>query len=269
MTQIRKPAVAGQFYPKGKDSLLKVISNFINEEKEKRKCLAMISPHAGYMYSGKVAGETFSTVFIPDSVLLLGPNHTGLGKTFAIMDKGIWETPLGDVEINEELATIIINESDLVRVDPSAHSWEHSLEVQLPFIKYFNPNVTFVPICIQKTNYEQLKKFGEEIAEAIKRFGKDLLIVASSDMSHYVPQEEAKIKDWLALEKIESLNPYELYKIVEMENISMCGIAPVVSTLSACLKLGASKAQVVNYATSGDVSGDYSEVVGYAGIIIF
>lgn len=269
MSQKRKPAVAGQFYPQSKDRLIKIISNLVGEGKEKISCIAVISPHAGYMYSGKVAGETFSIITIPDTVLILGPNHTGMGKAFAIMDKGEWETPLGNVKINEELAELIIEESSLARVDITAHLWEHSIEVQLPFIQYFNPNVSFVPVCIQKTTYQQLEKFGEEIAEAIKRFGKEVLIVASSDMSHYIPQDEAERKDWYALEKIESLNPRELYNVVEREDISMCGIAPVTSTLSASLKLGAKKGKVVSYATSGDITGDYSEVVGYAGVVIY
>lgn len=269
MSQKRKPAVAGQFYPQNKERLMKIISNLVDESKEKVSCIAVISPHAGYMYSGRVAGETFSVTLIPDTILILGPNHTGMGKAFSIMERGEWETPLGDIKINEELAQLIIEESSLVRVDPTAHLWEHSIEVQLPFLQYFNPNASFVPVCIQKTTYEQLEKFGEEIAEAIKRFGKEVLIVASSDMSHYIPKEEAERKDWTALEKIENLNPHELYKVVEKEDISMCGIAPVVSALSASIKLGAKKGKVVSYATSGDITGDYSEVVGYAGVIIY
>lgn len=269
MSQKRKPAVAGQFYPQGKERLLKIVSNLVDESKEKRSCIALISPHAGYMYSGKVAGETFSSITIPDVILILGPNHTGMGKTFAIMDKGEWETPLGDIRIDEELANLILEESSLVKVDPTAHLWEHSIEVQLPFIQFFNPNAAFVPICIQKTTYEQLKRFGEDIAEAIKKFGKEVLIVASSDMSHYIPKDEAEKKDWIALEKIEDLNPEGLYEVVEREDISMCGIAPVVSTLSASIKLGAKNAKTVSYATSGDVTGDYTEVVGYAGVIIY
>lgn len=269
MSQKRKPAVAGQFYPGEKEKLLKIVSHLIDESKEKRVCIASISPHAGYMYSGKVAGETFASMVIPDTVLILGPNHTGLGKAFAIMDKGEWETPLGDIRIDEELANLILEESSLARVDPSAHLWEHSIEVQLPFIQFFNPNATFVPVCVQKTNYEQLKRFGEDIAEAIKGFGKSVLIVASSDMSHYIPKDEATKKDWIALEEIENLNPEELFEVVEREDISMCGIAPVVSTLSASIKLGAKNAKVVSYATSGDITGDYTEVVGYAGVIIY
>ncbi len=269
MSQKRKPVVAGQFYPQGNDRLLKIISNLVGETKEKISCIAIISPHAGYMYSGKVAGETFSLINIPDTVLILGPNHTGMGKAFAIMDKGEWETPLGDMKINEDLAKLILEESSLAKVDPTAHLWEHSIEVQLPFIQFFNPNASFVPVCIQKTTYEQLEKFGEEMAEAIKRFGKNVLIVASSDMSHYIPKDEAERKDWKALEKIESMNPKELFYVVEREDISMCGIAPVTSTLSASIKLGAKKGKVVSYATSGDITGDYKEVVGYAGVIIY
>ncbi len=269
MIQRRKPAVAGQFYPRSKEGLWKVISNLVDENNEKRRIIAGILPHAGYMYSGKVAGETFSSIYIPDTVLVLGPNHTGMGKTFSIMEKGVWETPMGDMVINEELSKLIIEESSLVRIDSSAHAWEHSIEVQLPFIKFFNQNASFVPVCIQKTNYEQLEKFGEELAEAIKRFEKEVLIIASSDMSHYIPKEEAEIKDRIALEKIESLDASELYDVVEKENISMCGIAPVVSTISAALRLGASRVKILSYATSGDITGDYSEVVGYAGVIIF
>lgn len=269
MVQKRKPAVAGQFYPQSRERLMKIISNLVDESKEKRNCIAAISPHAGYMYSGKVAGETFSVIAIPDTVLILGPNHTGMGKAFSIMEKGEWETPLGDININEELAKLIVEESSLVRVDETAHMWEHSIEVQIPFIQFFNPNATFVPVCIQKTTYEQLARFGEEMAEAIKRFGKEVLIVASSDMSHYIPKDEAERKDWMAIEQIESLKPRELYDVVEREDISMCGIAPVVSTLSASIKIGAKRGKVVSYATSGDITGDYSEVVGYAGIIIF
>ncbi|MEW6456895.1 MAG: AmmeMemoRadiSam system protein B [Acidobacteriota bacterium] len=264
----RNAAVAGQFYPGQKKSLISMISNMVTSDKEKKKSICIISPHAGYIYSGKVAAEVFSTSYLPDCFVILGPNHTGFGSFFSVMTDGIWETPLGQIQINRELSELIMKNCEFAEDDIVAHKWEHSIEVQLPFIQYFKTDFSIVPICIQMNSYEKLNEFGKNLAKAIKLFNRESLIIASTDMSHYVTQKIAEKKDHMAVEKIINLDPKGLYETVKKENISMCGIAPVTVALSTSIELGANFAELVKYATSGEVSGDFDQVVGYAGIRI-
>ena len=266
---IRKATVNGQFYPGNKESLRKMISQLIVPKKTKRKAILSISPHAGYIYSGSVAGEVFSSIELPKSFVILGPNHTGMGSPLALFKKGEWETPLGNVSIDEELAELILENCSFVKEDVSAHTYEHSIEVQLPFLQYFLPSFKFVPICVSYLSYSQLEETGIGLAQAIKKFKEDVLLIASTDFSHYVSQKIAEEKDGMAIKKILELNPKGLYEIVTKEKISMCGVAPTTIALKAAIELGAKGAELVKYATSGDVSGDYSQVVGYGGIIIF
>jgi len=265
----RKPSVAGYFYPFDSDALRDLIEGTLDPHVDKKKAVGVISPHAGYVYSGKVAGSVFSSVVLPDNVIIIGPNHQEVSSSISIMREGIWETPLGDVAVNAKLADLIMAQSDAVKDNAKSHSQEHSLEVQVPFIQYLNEHISLVPISIAHfARYSDLVELGKTIAEAIRRYGQEVLIVASTDMSHYVSQEVAKEKDFMAIEKILDLDARGLYEIVEKENISMCGFQPTAATIIAAKELNAKKAELIRYQTSGDVSGDYMRVVGYAGIRI-
>ena len=264
---IRNPVVAGQFYPSEPKILIHYLENYI-KKMPKKSALGAIVPHAGYVYSGAVAGVVYGCLQLPDTFIVLGPNHSGMGKPFAVMDRGIWKTPLGEVSINENLAQIVLTESGLFTPDIMAHNYEHSIEVQLPFLQYLKSDFSFVPIVLSHTWYSNCEIMGNALAKAIQKFGKPTLIIASSDMTHYEPHETAKAKDNMAIEQILALDAAGLYETVHSKNITMCGIIPATVMLIATKSLGAKKAELVSYATSGDISGDYSQVVGYAGIII-
>ena len=265
---IRNPAVAGQFYPESPSQLRTMIGGLVDEKAEKKDVIGLISPHAGYIYSGAVAGAVISRVKFKDTFIIMGPNHTGRGKPLSIMTEGTWATPLGKIQIDSELAKRILARSRHLQQDTGAHLYEHSIEVQLPFLQYFKPDIKLVPIILAYASGDIYKEIGKEIARAIKELKRGAVIIASSDMTHYEPQESAQSKDRQAIDAILELNEDELLKRVEELNISMCGYAPAVSLIAAAKELGANKAELVKYQTSGDVSGDYSAVVGYAGIII-
>lgn len=241
----------------------------VNVDREKTDAICVVSPHAGFEYSGPVAGAVFSSVNLPDKFILIGPSHRHVQARFAIMTKGAWETPFGEVPVDEPLAKAISSQTDMISEDESAHTREHSLEVQLPFIQFLKKDMAIVPISISfYTPYEDLEELGEAVARAVKETGDKVLIVASTDMSHYVHQDEAKDKDFKAIDQILRLDARGLYDVVNTENISMCGFQPTTSGIVAALRLGANKAELIKYQTSGDVTGDFREVVGYAGIRI-
>ena len=265
---IRHPVVAGQFYPDSPSRLTEMIQGMVDEKAEKEEVIGLISPHAGYIYSGPVAGATISRIKFKDTFIIIGPNHTGMGKPLSIMTEGIWNTPLGEVEIDSELGKQILATSHYLEEDSIAHQHEHSIEVQLPFLQYFKRDIRLVPIILSPSSGATYKEIGKDIAKAIKDLNKEVVIIASSDMTHYEPQESAQRKDNKAIEAILDLNEDELLKRVDELNISMCGYAPAVSLISAAKELGATGAELVKYQTSGDTTGDYSSVVGYAGIII-
>jgi AmmeMemoRadiSam system protein B len=268
---IRQPAVANQFYPGREEDLKKDISSRIKPatgEQKKEKVLALVSPHAGYIYSGNVAGAVYAVADITKEVIVMGPNHHGLGAPFAVMAQGVWRMPWGEITINEKLANLLIEESRWLRTDDQAHIQEHSVEVQLPFIQYVKPDVEFVPIVFGRADFKTCEEIGTAIARAIRKFGRPVVIIASTDMTHYESQESAQKKDQLAIDRVRSLDPSGLLETVDENNISMCGVIPTTITMIAAKELGATTANLVAYATSGDVSGDYSYVVGYAGFII-
>jgi MEMO1 family protein len=271
MKMIRQPAVANQFYPGREEDLKKDISSRIKPatgEQKKEKVLALVSPHAGYVYSGNVAGAVYAAADITKEVIVIGPNHHGLGAQFAVMAQGVWRMPWGDMIINEKLANLLIEESRWLSADDQAHMQEHSVEVQLPFIHHIKPDVEFVPIVLGRADFILCEEIGTAIARAIKRFKRPVVIIASTDMTHYESQESAKYKDQLAIDKILSLDPAGLLETVDKNNISMCGVIPTTIALIASKELGATTAHLAAYATSGDISGDYKYVVGYAGFII-
>jgi AmmeMemoRadiSam system protein B/AmmeMemoRadiSam system protein A len=265
---IREPAVAGQFYPGSSARLEEMIAGMVDEKATEEEVIGLISPHAGYIYSGPVAGATISRIKFKDTFIILGPNHTGLGKPFSIMTEGLWRTPLGEVEIDSELGKLILASSNYLEEDHDAHRFEHSIEVQLPFLQYFKPDIKLVPIVLSYASGNAYKEIGRGIAEAIKSLNRKVVIIASSDMTHYEPQASAQKKDSQAIEAILALDEDELLRRIDELNITMCGYAPAVSLISAAKLLGAKEAELIKYQTSGDTTGDYSSVVGYAGVII-
>jgi AmmeMemoRadiSam system protein B len=264
----RNPVVAGQFYPASASELKRMLKGMVAEKAKRQEVIGLISPHAGYIYSGAVAGAVISRIKFKDTFIIMGPNHTGSGKPFSIMTQGRWKTPLGEVEVDSALGKRILASSRYLEEDYSAHLGEHSIEVQLPFLQYFNTDFKLVPIMLAYAGGAIYKEIGKAIAKGIKESGRKAVIIASSDMTHYESQASAQRKDTQAIEAVLKLDEDELLKRVEEFDISMCGYAPAVSLIVAAKELGAKGAELVKYQTSGDTTGDYSSVVGYAGIII-
>ena len=263
----RPPCVAGRFYPGEAASLKKAVESFLIKGIDAQEAVSIIAPHAGYVYSGAVAGAIYSAARIPDTVILIGPNHTGLGEQVSIMPEGAWEIPTGTLEINAELSDLIL-ENGLFTSDSSAHMMEHSLEVQLPFIKALNDKAAIVPITVMHADASECAALGEALAGAVKRYGKPVLIVVSSDMNHYEPDARTREKDRLALDRVLQLDADGLLRVTKGKNITMCGVVPAAIAINASRRLGAKEATLVKYATSGETSGDLHQVVGYAGVII-
>jgi len=265
---IRDPAVAGKFYSASKEELHKEVSQYIIDH-PKEFVIGIVSPHAGFIYSGHVAGEVYSRIEIPKTFIILGPNHTGMGEIISLMLKGKWEIPTGSFNIDEALAQKIYeNSKGLISEDINAHLLEHSIEVQLPFIAYFSTDVKIVPITIMQASLEKCFQLAEAITKAIEEVDYKVTIIASSDMSHYVSDEQARKIDMEAIKRILALDPEGLYNIVIKKRISMCGYLPVTVMLKSALSMGATVAEMVKYSTSAEVSGDKDFVVGYVGIII-
>ena len=264
----RQPAVAGYFYPGEKVRLEKDLSALLPEKREKTKAIAIVVPHAGYMYSGGVAGEVYASVELPDTFVILCPNHTGQGSDFDLWSEGNWGTPLGNAVVDVDLTNDLMRRFPNAVADGRAHIKEHSLEVQLPFLQYLKGKISFVPLCIRSWHFEHLEQLGIAISKLIQDSGREILIIASSDMTHYESQQSAKQKDRLAIQEMEKMDARGLYDTVHQNDISMCGYLPATSTIIAARELGAKSGRLVKYATSGDVSGDFSSVVGYAGMIL-
>lgn len=264
----RSPAVAGQFYQGTASKLTQQVKQYINSSAVKEHAIGILAPHAGLIYSGSVAGEVYSAIEFPKTFVLIGPNHTGLGAKISMMASGEWEIPTGVFSIDEKLSRRIAANTPIISKDANAHTFEHSLEVQLPFIAYFSTEPKIVPIAVMSASLEECRLLGEGIAKSIKEVNYATVIVASSDMSHYVPDDVARQKDRKAIEMIKSLNPEGLYTVVSRERISMCGYLPAAVMLFAAKALGAIEARLIKYSTSGEVSGDYDQVVGYAGMIV-
>lgn len=220
------------------------------------------------MYSGHVAGAVYSQLELPLRYIVLCPNHTGMGRTLAIMSHGTWQTPLGWAAVDFGLALTLKKQFPLLNEDSDAHRDEHSIEVQLPFLQACLKEFAFVPIALGTRQFEVLQGLGEAIAEVIKSETSPILIIASSDMNHYENDAITRIKDHKAIDQILALNPQGLFDVVMKEDISMCGVGPTITMLTAARRLGASKAELVRYATSGDISGDRDRVVGYSGIVV-
>jgi AmmeMemoRadiSam system protein B len=270
---VREPAVAGRFYPADPERLRADIDSFLSpsQDSPSQKTISAIGcivPHAGYMYSGPVAGAVFSRLEIPPSCIVLCPNHTGRGHPLAIMKEGEWRTPLGTVPIDSDLAAQLMRYFPALSEDSAAHRSEHAIEVELPFLQVRRPDVKFVPVAMGTGQLVILEQVGQAVAEVLRETEKQPLIIASSDMNHYEDDATTRVKDRKAIEKILALDAPGLYETVLNESISMCGYGPVVAMVTAAKRLGAQKAELVQYATSAEVSGDRSVVVGYAGVII-
>ncbi len=268
MEALRHPAVAGRFYPEDRDTLLSDLQSFLRAREAPRAALACMVPHAGYIYSGSVAGAVFADLEIPRRCLLLCPNHTGRGRPLAIMSHGAWQTPLGTVPIDSPLAETLKQQCPLLNEDAEAHRGEHAIEVVLPFLQQSRPEFTFVPIALGTGHLDALEQLGEAVAAVAKTQEQPVLIIASSDMNHYENDQITRVKDTKAIERILALDPRGLYEVVMKESISMCGFGPAVAMLTAAKRLGATTAKLIKYATSGDVFGERELVVGYAGVVV-
>ncbi|MGO9212224.1 MAG: AmmeMemoRadiSam system protein B [Terriglobales bacterium] len=268
MSTVRHAAVAGRFYPAQPEVLMRDVQSYLAATGEKIEATGCVVPHAGYMYSGHVAGAVYARLALPERFIILCPNHTGMGKPLAIMSEGAWDTPLGEAAIDHELAMELRGAFHSLTEDAGAHRAEHALEVQLPFLQALRRKFTFVPIAVGVGSYEPLAALGEAIAQVLAAHGEKILIIASSDMNHYESDAVTRVKDSKAIEQILKLDPRGLFDVVVKEEISMCGYGPAVAMLTAARRLGAESAELIKYATSADVSGDRDAVVGYAGVIV-
>jgi MEMO1 family protein len=264
----REAVVAGQFYPANPNELRATIESYIRKPDSLLDARAVVVPHAGYIYSGAVAGEVFSSVRIPDRVILLGPNHTGRGAALALAPAGEWQMPLGAAPVDAEMNRDLKVECPELQEDATAHRSEHSLEVQIPFIQMLNPDFRFCAICIRTIDFSILEALGQAMAKVIRARKGPVLLVASSDMTHYESKGDAAKQDQYAIDHILAVDPVGLYQTVLDKDITMCGFAPTVAVLTACRDLGACKGQLIRYTNSGETSGDFDRVVAYAGMTI-
>ncbi len=266
---IRQPVVANQFYPGDPAQLEQTVASLtpVVDEKEKIAATAVIMPHAGYVYSGATAGLTISRVHVPETVIILGPNHHGRGAAVALGTVD-WEMPMGTVPIDQELAAQLLKVSTIITEDEHAHNSEHSLEVQVPFLQFLQKNLQIVPICVSHISYAECEVVAKDIATAVQAASRPVLLVASTDMTHYKSREQAAAQDHMAIEKMLACDPKGLYETVHARQISMCGVIPTVITLLASRELKSNKVELVRYTDSGEASGDTNQVVGYAGLII-
>ncbi|MGD0213691.1 MAG: AmmeMemoRadiSam system protein B [Terriglobales bacterium] len=274
---VRTPAVAGRFYPGQTDELLREVREYTSAingaaESGQVRAIGCVAPHAGYIYSGAVAGAVFSRLEIPAHCVILCPNHTGKGRPLAVMASTAWQTPLGEVAADAEMGARLLRRFPALEEDSSAHRGEHAIEVQLPFLQARQPELHIVPITVGTSNLDVLRGLGEALAEVIGEVEEErkenVLIVASSDMNHYEPDAITRVKDHKAIERVLAMDARGLWEVVMNEDITMCGFGPTIVMLTAAKLLGATSATLVKYATSGEISGDYESVVGYAGIIV-
>jgi hypothetical protein len=284
MSSLRTPAVAGRFYPGRADELLRDVLKYTSPVAETISVIGCIAPHAGYMYSGSVAGSVYSQLEIPETCVILCPNHTGKGRPLAIMANTTWQTPLGAVPADENIGARLLQRFPAMEEDSAAHRYEHAIEVQLPFLQARRDaqredrthdrrsDLKIVPIAIGTSDFDVLRALGEALADVVaaqEEVGEGkILIIASSDMNHYESDAITRVKDNKAIERILAIDARGLWEVVMNEDISMCGFGPAVVMLTSAKLLGATSAALLKYATSGEVSGDFDSVVGYAGIVV-
>jgi AmmeMemoRadiSam system protein B len=276
-SKIRSPTQSGSFYESSAESLRNQIEHcFLHEfgpgklpvVTDKGSCdlIGLISPHAGYMFSGPIAAHAYYVLASnckPETVIILGPNHTGYGSAVSLMNDGFWQTPLGNVEIDSKLASSLVKKSQIIDIDELAHRFEHSIEVQLPFLQYlYGSDFKFVPICFQLQDMTTIIEIGKVLAEML--LSKKVVIIASSDMTHYQPQKIATSKDLEALRAVENLNIKRFYSLLELRGITACGYGTIATLITVTNELHGKNTKLLCYKTSGDITGDYSSVVGYA-----
>jgi hypothetical protein len=277
--KVRRPTQAGSFYAGDAEALKTQIKRcFLHELGSKelpqvskgrlKEVVGLVCPHAGYMYSGAVAANAYYELAQdgkPDTVVILGPNHTGYGSALALTNDGVWRTPLGDVEVDGATANEIAQETHLVDVNDVAHRFEHSIEVQLPFLQYlYGSEFKFVPICFQMQDLASAVEVGNALVEVLAN--KNAVVIASSDMTHYEPQANASAKDLAALKAVEAMDAKQFYSVIEARNVTACGYGPIATVITYAKGLGVKEAKLLSYKSSGDITGDYSSVVGYAAI---
>jgi len=264
---MREPAVAGSFYPDTPKAIETELARLMPAGPA-APARAVVVPHAGWIYSGPVAGETYAQVAVPRLAVLLGPNHSGLGVPGALMCEGLWRYPGGTVPVAQELAASLLTAAHDLQGDTWAHLREHALEVQLPFLHRRQPALAIVPISIGRTDPGFCRAVGEALGRVVAAWPEPVLIVDSTDLNHYESQAVSQRKDRLAIDAMVALDPEGLWRAVRTHDISMCGIAPTQALLWAAPALGIRSARLVRYQTSGDVSGDFARVVGYAGLVL-
>jgi len=275
---VRSPRVAGQFYPGDVDSLRTEIESCFThdlgpgeppeEPGDTGEVVGIVVPNAGYAYSGPVAACSYSTLYrdrAPDSFVILGPNHQGAGSGVALYPKGAWKTPLGIAQIDEELTGAILDATGIIDMDERAHAYEHSIEVQLPFLQYLYGDVKIAPISMMMQDLETALEVGGDIADAVDATGTDAAVIASTDFSHYVPADTAKKQDRLVIDRIVDMDPEGVYRVVQENRITMCGYGPVIAAIESSSSMGATEGELIRYATSGDVT-PMREVVGYGSL---
>jgi AmmeMemoRadiSam system protein B/AmmeMemoRadiSam system protein A len=265
---IRQPYAAGSFYPGTPAELKETVAALVDEKAARTDAVGLLVPHAGYVYSGAVAGAAISRVRLTDTVIIIGPSHSGRGKPFSVMPEGTWATPLGDVEVDAALAAELISRSDYLEADTAAHQQEHAVEIQLPFLQYLRPDVKIVPVILALAPAAVYREIGKDIARTLRETGREALLLASGDMTHYEPDATAREKDFKAVEAIVALDDAELDRRYHDLHISMCAYGPALVLISVAKEMGAAAGEPVKYATSGDATGDRDAVVGYAGVII-
>ena len=262
---LRTPVVAGQFYPAGEEALRRELAGYVPAA-ERRRYLGGLCPHAGYMYSGATAGELFGRLDVPGTAVLLGPKHHGGGAPYAVWPAGAWRTPLGDAPVDDEVAAAVLDKCPALEADELAHRAEHSLEVVVPFIQFVNPEAAIVPVALEPMPAAEVEATGAGLAAALAPYRDDVVVIISSDMTHYESAASAERKDSLALERLAALDAEGLLEVVRANDISMCGVWPAAVGLAAFRALGGTAGTVIRYTNSGEASGDYDHVVGYAAL---
>lgn len=264
---MREPAAAGRFYPDERENLLAELRRRVPGVGDGGEFYGAVVPHAGYMFSGKTAGAVYSRVSLPPAVFILGPNHTGMGARASVWARGAWRTPLGELGVEPALADAVIGHSSLLKEDYDAHLYEHSIEVQVPFLQYLRGDIRFVPVCLSELSLEECGEISRALQKAASEHFCEVSILASSDMSHFEPEKAAAARDRKAIEAMEEMDEEKLYRVVRDENISMCGYIPAVVMLMTVKMLGSKKAEFIEYTTSAEATGDPTSVVGYCGMI--
>lgn len=264
----RSPVVAGTFYPGSKTQWETEVRGYLGPPVQRQSAVLAMLPHAGYVYSGSIAGQTLAQLNLPETVLLLGPNHTGAGAPYALWASGRWNLPGAHLDVNESLARELLHHVPRIQADEQAHLREHSLEVLLPFLWVRSPEIQILPLAVADPDLDRLLQTAQAMSAVLARHNHPVLILVSSDMSHFLSADKAKAQDSMALQAIMDRDPRALHATVRARNISMCGVLPMTLGLEMANALGASQARIVAYGTSGDASGDYAKVVAYAGVIV-